>query len=101
MKSQYTPQVRFHPGETLGEKLEEMGVSINVFAESIGKSEKNIRAVINGQHPITPDLAVKFENITKIPAHFWLNSQRKYDEFIHDRFLISQDVSVLTENFVS
>jgi len=27
-------------------------------------------------------MAVQFENVTKIPAHFWLNSQRGYDEYL-------------------
>lgn len=27
-------------------------------------------------------MAVQFESVTKIPAHFWLNSQREYDEYV-------------------
>jgi hypothetical protein len=27
-------------------------------------------------------MAVRFEGVTKIPAHFWMNHQRSYDEFI-------------------
>lgn len=27
-------------------------------------------------------MAVQFENVTKIPAHFWMNHQRGYDEYI-------------------
>ena len=27
-------------------------------------------------------MAVKFENVLKIPAHFWLNKQRNYEEFL-------------------
>jgi hypothetical protein len=37
---------------------------------------------MKGNSAITPDMAVRFEGVTKIPAHFWMNHQRSYDEFI-------------------
>jgi hypothetical protein len=37
---------------------------------------------MKGNSSITPDMAVRFEGVTKIPAHFWMNHQRSYDEFI-------------------
>lgn len=69
-----------HPGTTLSEKLDEMGMSIKEFAVRTSKPEKTIFSVINGKSSITPDMAIAFENVTKIPAHFWLNRQRIYDE---------------------
>ena len=80
-RNQYIPQIYFHPGETLAEKLEEMGMNCKEFAGRTGKPEKTINAVLEGKIAITPDLAVQFENVTQIPVHFWLNSQRNYDEF--------------------
>jgi len=79
--NQYFPQSRPHPGETLSEKLEEMGMGPKEFALRTGKPEKTITAVLKGESSITPDMAVQFENVTRIPAHFWLNSQRHYDEY--------------------
>ena len=81
-KNQYFPQSLPHPGETLSEKLEEMGLSSDEFAAYTGKSENAIIAILNGKSAITSDMAIQFENVTKIPAHFWLNSQMQYDEFI-------------------
>ena len=81
-QNQYVPQVVFHPGETLAEKLEEMGMGPKEFALRTGKPEKTITAVLKGDSSITADMAVQFENVTRIPAHFWLNSQRGYDEFL-------------------
>ena len=81
-QNQYFPQSRPHPGEMLAEKLEEIGMGTKEFAVRTGKPEKTISAFLNGKCSITPDMAVQFENITLIPAHFWLNSQRNYDEFI-------------------
>lgn len=81
-QNQYFPSVVFHPGETLAEKLEEMEMGPKEFALRTGKPEKTIIAVLNGKSSITPDMAVQFENVTKIPANFWMNHQRSYDEFI-------------------
>ena len=80
-QNQYFPQSLPHPGETLAEKLEEMGIDSKEFAILTGKSEKIINAVLNGKFVITPDLAFQFERVTQIPVHFWLNSQQGYDEF--------------------
>jgi len=81
-QNQYSPQSLPHPGKTLSEKLEEMGMGSKEFAIRTGKPEKTISAVLNGKSAITPDMAIQFENVTKIPAHFWMNSQRGYDEFV-------------------
>jgi addiction module HigA family antidote len=80
-KNQYFPQVAFHPGETLTEKLEELGMGPKEFAVRSGKPEKTIIAILKGESSITPEMAVQFEHVLKIPAHFWLNIQRNYDEF--------------------
>jgi len=81
-RNQYFPQSRPHPGMTLKEKLEEMGMGPKEFALRAGKPEKTITAILKGNSSITADMAVQFENVTKIPAHFWMNHQRGYDEYI-------------------
>jgi len=80
-KNQYFPQVAFHPGETLAEKLEELGMGPKEFSVRSGKPEKTIIAILKGESSITPEMAVQFEHVLSIPAHFWLNLQRDYDEF--------------------
>ena len=69
----FVPPVEFHPGITLSEKLKEMGMSVKEFAVRTSKPEKTIFAVIGGKSSVTSDMAVAFESVTKIPAHFWLN----------------------------
>lgn len=81
-QNQYFPQSVPHPGETLSEKLEEMKMGPKEFALRAGKPEKTIIAVLKGESSITPDMAVLFENVTRIPANFWMNHQRGYDEYI-------------------
>jgi len=81
-ENKYMPQIVFHPGETLSERLEEMNMGPKEFAIRTGKPEKTIIAVLKGESSITPDMAVLFESVTKIPAHFWMNRQRSYDEYL-------------------
>ncbi len=81
-KNQYFPQSVPHPGITLEEKLEEMEMGPKEFALRAGKPEKTITAILKGDSSITPDMAVQFENVTKIPSHFWTNLQRDFDEYI-------------------
>ena len=57
-------------------------MSVKEFALRTSKPEKTIFAVISGNSSVTPDMAVAFESVTKIPAHFWLNIQRGYDEYV-------------------
>ena len=72
----------YHPGETLDEKLQEMGMGVKEFATRVSKPEKTIIAVIKGKSSITPDMAVAFEMVTKIPADMWLRLQKSFDEFL-------------------
>lgn len=81
-QNQYIPQTVSHPGETLEEKLEEMNMGPKEFAVRTAKPEKTIIAIIKGESSITADMAVLFESVTKIPAHFWLNNQRAFDEYV-------------------
>lgn len=80
--NQYYPQSRPHPGETLSEKLEEMEMGAKEFSLRVGKPEKTIIAILKGKSSITPEMAIQFENVTKVPASFWMNHQRSYDEYI-------------------
>lgn len=81
-ENKYYPQSVPHPGETLAEKLEEMEMGPKEFAIRTVKPEKTITSILKGTSSITPDMAVQFENVTKIPAHFWMHHQRGYDEYI-------------------
>ncbi|PIQ29352.1 MAG: XRE family transcriptional regulator [Bacteroidetes bacterium CG18_big_fil_WC_8_21_14_2_50_41_14] len=79
--NEYYPEVVLHPSSTLNEKLREMKMSRKEFALRTGKPEKTIIAILKGESSLTPEMAVLFENITKIPAHFWINKQARYNEY--------------------
>jgi len=86
-QNEYFPQSVSHPGSTLAEKLEEMCMSAKEFAQCTGKPEETIRAILNGRCPISYEIAVQFENVTLIPAHYWMNHQRGYDEYLAKSFV--------------
>lgn len=78
----FVPKVVYHPGITLAEKLEELVMSVKEFAVRTTKPEKTINAILKGNSSITSDMAVAFESVTGIPAHFWMQKQQNYNEFV-------------------
>ena len=80
--NQYYPQSVSHPGRTLSESLSEKEMGAKEFAIRTGKPEKTISDVLNERSGITPEMAILFEQVLKIPAHFWINRQRIYDEYL-------------------
>ncbi len=81
-KFTYNPDYAIHPGETLREKLEEIGMSPKEFAVRTGKPEKTISAILNVKSSITPEMSVLFERVLGIPASFWIKKQSYYNEFL-------------------
>ena len=81
-ENQYSPQIVFHPGETLREKMDEMRIGTKEFSMRAGKPEKTVIAILKGDSSITADMAVRFEYVTGIPARFWMKSQKAYEEYI-------------------
>ena len=79
--NKYYPESVTHPKEILIEALEENNIGPKEFAVKTGKPEKTITAVLKGDSSITPDMAVLFEQVLKIPVHFWLEAQKDYDEY--------------------
>ncbi|CAN1548932.1 Cro/C1-type helix-turn-helix domain [Spirosomataceae bacterium] len=80
-KNEYYSNIAFHPGETLKEKLEELNMGPKEFAIRTGKPEKTIIAILKGESSLTPEMAILFENVLKIPARFWIKKQYIFDEF--------------------
>ncbi len=58
-KNQYNPQSYPPPGETLEEKLQEIGMGPKEFGIRTGKPEKTIYAIIKGESSITAEMAVQ------------------------------------------
>jgi len=79
-KYAFAPDYVVLPGKTLAETLEKSEMSQVHLAERTGLSRKTINGVITGREPITPDTAIQLEKVFRVPARFWLNLQKNYEE---------------------
>lgn len=82
MQNQYTPDYVSQPGETLMEKLEELGMSQAELAQRMGRPHKTINEIIRGKASITPETALQLEHVLGIPASFWNNRERQYRQHL-------------------
>jgi antitoxin HigA-1 len=68
-----------HPGTFLQEALAELDVTQAEFARKIGVSAMRVSHVINGQRPVTAELALLFGQSFGQTPQYWLNLQADYD----------------------
>jgi addiction module HigA family antidote len=68
-----------HAGAFLHEALAELDVSKTEFARKIGVSAMRISHIINGQRPVTAELALLFGQSFGQTPQYWLNLQTDYD----------------------
>jgi addiction module HigA family antidote len=68
------------PSETLLECIEALGMSQVELAAGTGLDEQTINLIIQGIAPITHQAALAFEEVLRVPAHFWLNMETNYRE---------------------
>jgi len=80
--NEYEPDVVSSPGETLLETIEFLGMSQAELAIRINRPLKTINEIIKGKTAITRDTAIQLEMALGVPASFWMNRQRHYDEYL-------------------
>ena len=69
-----------HPGEMLFEEfLRPLGVTQRELATRLGVSYPRINELIHGKRAVTPDTALRLEQLLGMPAQFWLNLQLAWD----------------------
>ena len=69
-----------HPGEMLLEEfLKPLGMSQATLAEKIGVSYPRVNELIHGKRGVTPDTALRLEQLFGMEAQFWLNLQLAWD----------------------
>jgi antitoxin HigA-1 len=68
-----------HPGELLGDTLEELSLSISVAAEGLGVTRQQLHNVISGRSGVTAEMAVRLEKAIGSTADTWLKLQMAYD----------------------
>jgi addiction module HigA family antidote len=68
-----------HPGDFLAEILEDLHMSQAEFARQIGVPRMRISYIINGQRPVTAEMACLFAKAFNQSPSYWLGLQSDYD----------------------
>ena len=68
-----------HPGETLRENLDALGMSAGELAKRIEVPVSRLVAILDGRRAITGDTALRLGRFFGTSGAFWLNLQKLYD----------------------
>ena len=68
-----------HPGELIGDTLDELDVTIVAAAKGLGITRQQLHNLIAGRSGITPEMAVKLEKAIGSTADTWLRMQMQRD----------------------
>ena len=68
-----------HPGETLREDLDELGMSAAALARQIEVPVNRITEILNARRSITGDTALRLGRHFGTSREFWLNLQKLYE----------------------
>ena len=73
------PEAPIHPGIFLEEILDELDISCNKLATTMAVSPESVAAIMNGQMPITGDLAMRIGKALLMSPESWMNLQKMYE----------------------
>ncbi len=65
--------------------IDQYDLRIETVAELLGIARGHLSRIINAHSPVTPDIAIKLEVLTKTPASHWLAIQSKYDIYMMEQ----------------
>lgn len=68
-----------HPGETLRDDLDALGMSAAELARRIEVPVNRITGILNGRRAVTGDTALRLGRFFGTSAEFWLNLQKLYE----------------------
>ncbi len=68
-----------HPGETLREDLNALGMSAAELARRIEVPVNRITEILNGRRAVTGDTALRLGHFFGTSGEFWLNLQKLYE----------------------
>ena len=72
-------RVAIHPGEHLTEELDTLNMSAAELARRLKVPTNRVTEILNGEHAITGDTALRLAHFFGTSAEFWLNLQSLYD----------------------
>jgi len=68
-----------HPGEILGEELQELNMSANEMAKALHVPTNRITQIVAGRRSITADTALRLGRWLGTGPELWLNLQKAYE----------------------
>jgi antitoxin HigA-1 len=68
-----------HPGEMVGDIIEEMGLSVVAAARGLGVTRQQLHNLIAGRSAVSPEMAYRLEKALGSTADAWLRLQANYD----------------------
>ena len=68
-----------HPGEILGEELEELGLSANALVKALDVPTNRVTAILKGQRGITADTALRLSRYFGTTPQLWQNLQKAFE----------------------
>jgi addiction module HigA family antidote len=68
-----------HPGGLVRDNIDELGLSVAEVARGIGVTRQQLYRLINGQHGVSPDMALRLEQAFGGSADAWMRMQITYD----------------------
>lgn len=68
-----------HPGEILGDELEEIGLSAKRLADVIQVPPNRLYQLLAGKRNVTADTALRLSRYFGMSADFWMNLQSAYE----------------------
>ena len=68
-----------HPGETLREDLDALGMSAAELARRVEVPVNRIAEILNGRRAVTGDTALRLGRFFGTSGEFWLNLQKLYE----------------------
>ena len=68
-----------HPGESVRECIDEVGMTVKECAMRIGVTPNNMYRLVNGRIGISPKVALGLESLGWSNAEFWMRLQAQYD----------------------
>lgn len=68
-----------HPGATLADELRARGLAPSLAAAKLHVSPSQVQAIVEGDQPITPDIALRLSRFLGTSAEFWMTLQTNHD----------------------
>ena len=75
----FEPIPPIHPGRDLAEIIGELEISPERLSETIGVPTDTVNAILDGNYPITGDIAMRLGKAFYMSPELWLNLQKMYE----------------------